>query len=120
MLMIDKVEEVEDSIATYAEDYEKVSLLLSGIKSGDIQMYLGGEKIFMEITEIFPDSNHLEKIKHDLEVYLIELRKEIRDVLDMDEEEQTGAVTGKKDTVAVYPKSDYRRHIQEDKEDDLK
>ena len=120
MLMVDKVEEFEDSIASYAKDYEKVSLLLNGIKSGDIQLYLGGEKIFMEITEIFPDSNHLEKIKHDLEVYLIELRREIRDILDLDEEEATGIVTGKKTIVEAFPKCDYRRHIQEDKEDDLK
>ena len=120
MLMVKEVTEVKDSIAGYAEEYETVSRLIEGIENGDIQIYLGENTTFMEITDIFPDSNHLEKVKNDLEVYLIELRKEIRDVLDMDEEEQTGAVTGKKDTVAVYPKSDYRRHIQEDKEDDLK
>lgn len=120
MLMIERVEEVQDSIAAYAKDYETVSELIDGILTGDIELFLGGTRIFMNITDIFPDSNHLQKILHDLEVYQIELRREIRDVLDMDEEEQTGIITGKRQAVEVYPKADYRRHVQEEKEDDLK
>lgn len=124
MLEVLKVADAEDSIRVYAAEYERIKQLLASMESEAHLIIDVGAGGFVDVDDIFSESHHLERIKDDLEVYLIELRKEIRDILNEDEETQTGTVSEKTEPIAppgsIYPKNDYRRHTQEDKEDDLK
>lgn len=118
-------ESIDDSLAGYVEEYEKVKRLIRDIKEGATLCVDKGDGVYASLDELFPDTcgSYIDKLKDDLQVYLIELRQEIRDILDEDEELQTGVVSGKKENnqpATVFPKNDYRRHTQEDKGDDLK
>lgn len=124
MIEVLKVLDAQDSVAVYAQEYEQIKKLLSGMEKEAHLIIDVGAGGFFDIDDIFSESHHLERIRDDLEVYLIELRKEIRDILNEDEETQTGVVSQKTEPIAppgsILPKNDYRRHTQEDKEDDLK
>lgn len=125
MLEVLGVSEIADSLKDYAEEYENVQGLIRDMEEGALICVDRGDGVYTDIRDVFPDHNYHEKMLNDLQVYLIEIRKKIRDKLDADEMEQTGTVTQKPSETAdaymgVYPKNDYRRHSPEDKEDDLK
>ena len=65
--------------------YDAIGRSLAALKEGkaSLQMVLPGEDIEME--KCFPEIN--DKMEHDLEVYWIDLRRQIRDRLQVDEAE---------------------------------
>lgn len=118
-------EKIDDSLAGYAEEYENVKQLINDLTEGATLCVHTEDGVYACLDELFPGTSgsYKDKLKDELQVYLIELRQEIRDILDEDEELQTGTITGRRQEVqtdSVFPKNDYRRHTQEDKEDDLK
>lgn len=65
--------------------YDAIGRSLAALKEGkaSLQMVLPGEDI--EMDKYFPEIN--DKMEHDLEVYWIDLRRQIRDRLQVDEAE---------------------------------
>ena len=124
-----KAEEMNESeLTAYTMDYLTVRELVRDMEEKQdvtLCVYIPKEG-YTDLGTFFPDHTgiYLNRILNDLKVYMIELRREIRDILDMDEIEATGTVTGDPEKLKQYepeplviPKNDYRRHGQEVKDE---
>lgn len=113
MMEIEEVKGVEDPAITY----EYVKGMLNDLDNS--VLYLEN---FGRIDVILPRAKDL--IRKELNVKLLELRAEIREQLDKDEQEQLKlpepAEEKTEEPAAGIPKNDYRRHQNGTEEDDGK
>lgn len=94
--------------------YIKARYILDDLEHDNAEIAVSGD-VLTPLSEIF-DGDHIDNIiKKELKVYLIELRGDIRAVLEQDEKEQLGIKTEEEDIppdvayINAIPKNDYRR-----------
>ena len=90
-------------------EYEGTKGLIKDVEEG--ALIVRGENGYTDLESVLPEAK--EKIRKDLEVYLIDLRTQIRERLEEDERQQLKLmepVEEKADPAAALPKNDYRRH----------
>lgn len=107
-------EETPSELMEMAKAYTKTKDALKALERGSSDLTIDDGNRAIPLSEIF-DSDRMDKITmKELSVYLIELRKEIRDILEQDEEEQLKIVITDPVPLPVsyetpVPKNDYRR-----------
>lgn len=72
-------------MGTIFTDYELVKRIVSDLNSGKASLQIIGPAGDIQATDIFPEMEH--RFVTDCEAYLIDLRRQIRDMLQVDEAE---------------------------------